>query len=114
MRLLSLAPLVALAAAANHGSLCPPTASTRTLWRKDGAAYACAKLPSDGLLSLGSGTHCITAPLAEVSGKKDTCRVSSDCDGGLCVDTGRRDTRRVCWGLATGGECREYSEREEK
>ena len=55
MRLLSLAPLVALAAAANHGSLCPPTASTMTFWRAGSAAFACAKLPSDGLLSLGSG-----------------------------------------------------------
>lgn len=112
MRLLHLTPLLALAAAKldlpSIKSLCPPTAPTDTLWLSDGAAYACAKLPGAGALA---GTRCISAPAAELSGKADTCGAAADCEGGVCVEVGG-GMRRVCWGVAEGGECRGFSKQE--
>lgn len=116
MRLLALAPLLALAAAEinfdidldlpSYNPLCPSDAPTNTLWIAEKDAYACAPLPSGG--SYASPASCIKTSLASLQGNRDLCEGSGDCVGGVCVEVGG-DLKRVCWTVATGGECEQFS-----
>lgn len=102
MRLLALAPLLALAAAQGTSSLCPRGAPRDTLWIDGPRAYACA--------AAGPGpAYCITASNTELSGTKDTCFSAADCGGGMCVAMEEGGLRRVCWQVAGGGACDSFA-----
>lgn len=122
MRLLAFAPLLALAAAKldlglgldldldfdlpTSSPFCPSGASTSTLWLADDSAYACAPLPGRGASKAGS--TCIKASAAALQGGKDLCKGAGDCAGGQCVELGG-GMRRVCWTVASEGECAQFS-----
>lgn len=111
MRLLAFAPLLALAAADLFSSpLCPPGASTSTLWLAEDSAFACAPLPgADTGSYAAAGNTCITTSAAALQGSRDLCEGSGDCVGGFCVEVGG-GMRRVCWTAASAGECAQFSE----
>ena len=113
MRFLALTPFIALAAATFDlgalKTLCSPMTATDTLWLADDSAYPCAPLSGKGALGV-TVHHCITAPTAELKGKKDTCASAADCgDDGVCVDLGSKGMRRVCWSKASGRDCQAFS-----